>query len=262
MTKSDQHQVTDKEARRLAKGLVVLFSAPLRVMEVSGLEKPLTIADMIRMGGTILGGLNAATTNDSLLKEKNREFILKVCELVYVPDELEEFLFGRIVERRENAGDINEAISQVEGLMSGPGATRRFLKEAIAGMLPKGPRGRPTQFNPDSDPDRFLALSSRLMRVCGQLLNLRELFPKKTNKELADFLKTEDPKGAEFVQKHEGFISQTLRDLDFRVLKAHKTRVQRLADAIAGRELFHWTFKYAVQRGGEIRRFKGIEREE
>jgi hypothetical protein len=261
MTSSEQHPISEKEARRLAKGLALLLSSPLRVMRTASLEKPVTIADMIRMGGTILSGLNA-TTNDSRLKERNNEFILKVCELVYVPEKLEEFLFGRIIERTENAHDITEAISQVEGLMSGPGAARRFLHNAIAGVLPKGPRGRPTQFNPDSDPDRFLALSSKLNRVCGQYLNLRDLFPKKTNKALADFLGTDDPRGAELVRKHEGFILQTLSDLDFRILKNHKTKVRRLADAIAGKELFHWTFKYAVQRGGEIRRSKGIEPEE
>lgn len=261
MTSPEQHPISDREARRLAKGLVVLFSAPLKVMQISRLDKPLTIADMIRMGGTILSGLNAAT-GDPKLKETNRELILKVSELIYKPDQFEEYLYHRIKEQDESAGNITDAISQVEDLMSGPGAARRFLHKAITGVLPKGPRGRPTQFDPDSDPDRLLSLSSGLTHVCGQLLNLRELFPKKTNKEIIDFLKTEDPGKAELVGKHEEFVSRTLSDFDFRILKIHKTKVRRLADAIAGRELFHWTFKYAVQRAGEIRRSKGIEPEE
>jgi hypothetical protein len=261
MTSGGQHPIGDNEARRLAKGLVVLFSTPLKVMGTPSLEKPLTIADMIRMGGTVLSGLNAAT-GDPTLRETNREFILKVCELVHVPDQFEEYLYRRIKERSENAGNITEAISEVEELMSGPGAASRFLKAAILGMLPKGTRGRPTHFNPDSDTDRFLALSSRLSGVCTQLLNLREMCPNKTQKDITDFLKTEDPQGAEYLHKHAAFVTQTLNDFDFRILKTHKTRVQRLADAIAGKELFIWAFKYSVQRGGEFRRSKGIALEE
>lgn len=261
MNPTQQQPIGDKEARRLAKGLVALFSAPLKVMGKPSIEKPLTISDMIRMGGTVLSGLNAAT-GDPALKESNREFILKVCELVHVPDQLEDYLYGRIKERAENASEVTNAISEVEELMSGSGAGRRFLKKAIVGLLPKVPRGRPTDFNPDSDPDRFLALSERLAPVSGQLLTLREHFPKRTNKELMVFLKAEDPRGAEFMRRHETFISQTLNDLDFRVLKNHKTRVRRLADALAGRELFHWAFKYSVQRGLELRRSADIPPEE
>jgi hypothetical protein len=37
-----------------------------------------------------------------LAKGKNREFILKVCELAHKPDETEEFLFHCIKERADN----------------------------------------------------------------------------------------------------------------------------------------------------------------
>ena len=261
MKSPEDHSITDEEARRLAKGLVVLFRSPLKLMGNADLEKPITIADMIRMGGTILNGLNAAK-GDGNLKEQNREFISTVCELIYLPDAMEEFLYNLIKERGETAGDITDAILQVEDQMSGRNAARRFFHKAIAEVLPKARRGRPTEFNPTTDPDRFLSLSSQLNRVCDNFLRLREQFPRKSNMELMDFLKSEDPKAADFVRKHGEFISETLSDFDFRDLKTHETRVRRLADAIAGKELFDWSFKYAVQRGGEFRRSKGIDLEE
>ena len=261
MKSPEQHPITDEEARRLAKGLVRLFRSPLKVLGTHGLDEPITIADAIRLGGMLLAALNVATGDDWLM-EKNREFLTKLAEYIYLPDEMEAFLFSRIKARAETAEGINEAITQVEGLMAGPGAIRRFIKGAIADVLPKAPRGRPTEFDPASDPDRFLNLSEQMSGVCNQFLGLREQFPRKSMKELIVFLQSENPKGTEFLRKHSGYITKTLSDFDFRILKTQNARVRRLSDAVAGKELFNWAFTYAVQRGGEFRRAKGIEPEE
>ena len=171
-------------------------------------------------------------------------------------------MYRLIKERGEGAGDITEAIAQIEELMSGAGADLRNLKKAISEAMPKSRQGRPTVFNPAIDPDRFLALSSELSRACDPYLSLREQFPTKSHKELLDFLQHESPKETDLMRKHEGYISQTMNDPDFRSLKTHETRARRLAAAIAGKALFEWSFTYAVQRAGEFRRFKGIDPEE
>jgi hypothetical protein len=225
------------------------------------IEEPLTVADAIRIGGTLLAALNAATGRD-WVKERNREFVLRIAELAYEPDAMEEFLYKRIKDRSETAEGVTEAITQVEGLMVGPGAVRRFLKTALTEVLPKPARGRPTEFKPSTDPDRFLDLTGQLIDICSQFLDLRDKFPRKSIKELLVFLQSENPKAIELMRKHGNHITKTLNEFDFRVLKTQNARVRRLADAVAGKELFGWAFTYAVQRGGEFRRAKGIEPEE
>jgi hypothetical protein len=261
MNSPERQPVSDEEARRLAKGLVRLFRSPLKLIETRPIEEPVTIADTIRIGGTLLAVLNVATGRD-WVKEQNREFILQVSELIYLPDAMEEFLYKRIKDRSETAEGITEAITQVEALMMGPGAIRKFLKMAIFDTLPKPARGRPTEFKPASDPDHFLSLSTQMSGICGQFLDLRHQFPRKSIKELLVFLQTENPKGIELLRKHGSYISQTMNGFDFRILKTQNARVRRLSDAVAGKELFNWSFTYAVQRGGEFRRAKGIEPEE
>lgn len=261
MNSSEQHPISDEEARRLAKGLVRLFRSPLKLLGTRGFDEPLTIADAIRIGGLFLAALNVATGRD-WLKEKNREFLTQLAENIYLPDEMEKFLYARIKERAENPSDINEAIEFIERQLAGPGAVRKLIHRVLKEALPKPRRGRPTEFNPDSDPDLFLALSTTLVRVCNQFLGLREQFPTKTDGAIIDFLESENPKGAALVRKHEGYISRTINELDFRILKSRETKVQRLADAVAGRELFKWSFTYAIQKAGEFRRSKGIDPEE
>jgi hypothetical protein len=261
MSSSEHHQVTDEEARRLAKGLVRLFRSPLKILNPGGFDEPVTVADAIRLGGILLVALNSAT-GDPLLKEKNKVFATKIAELAFLPEEMEEFLYNRIKERVETADSINEAITQVEELMVGPGAARRFIQKAITETLPKARRGRPTEFNPLTDPDRFLVLSEKLNPVCDLFLQLQEQFPRKSSKEIVDFLKPEEPNAVDLMRKHERFISETMNDFDFRILKTQKTRARRLADAVAGKVLFGWSFKYSVLRGGEFRRLIGVDQEE
>jgi hypothetical protein len=257
----EQHPITDEEARRLAKGLVLLLRSPLKLIGTHSIEEPVTIADAIRIGGTILAALNVANGRD-WVKERNREFLLQLAELSYLPDAMEEFLYKRIKDRSETAEGITEAITKVEGLMVGPGAVRKFLKMALLDVLPKPARGRPTEFKSAGDPERFLSLSAQMSGICRQFLALREQFPRKSIKELLVFLQSENPKGIELLRKHGSYITQTMNGFDFRILKTQAAKVRRLSDAVAGKELFRWAFTYAVQRGGEFRRAKGIEPEE
>jgi hypothetical protein len=261
MDSPQKQPVSDNEARRLAKTTVRLFRSPLKVVGIRGFDEPVTIADAIRLGGILLGALNVANGRD-WLKEKNREFVTKIAEYIYQPEAMEEFLYVRIKERAESENEILEAISQVEEQMAGPGAIRRFIKKAMAEAMPKARRGRPTEFNPASDPDRFLSLSSQLAAACGQFLGLQVQFPRKSSREIIDFIKPENPNAAEILRKREGYIALTMNDSDFQLLKTQETKARRLADAIAGKELFDWSVTYAVQRGGEFRRSKGIESEE
>jgi hypothetical protein len=256
-----QHPVTDQEARRFAKALAQLFRSPLMVLGAEGFDKPVTIADAVRLGGTLIASINLAT-GDPILKEKTAAFAIKVAELVYVPEALEEFLYNRIKERIENPVEVNDAITQIEKLMSGPGAARRFIKVALNEVMPKGRQGRPTEFDPGSDPGKFLVLASRLSGLCSLFLDLRDKFPAKSNRAILDFLESEDPKGEALLRRHEKYISNTLTEFDFRILKTRETRARRLADAIAGKQLFGWSFTYAVQRAGEFRRAKESAAEE
>jgi hypothetical protein len=182
-----QHPVTDEDARRLAKGLAYLFRSPLKVISADGFDKPVTIADAIRLGGMVIASINLAT-GDPILKEKTAAFAVKVAELVYDPEALEAFLYDRIRESSENPTEVNEAITQIEKLMSGPGAARRFIKMAIGEVMPKGRQGRPTEFDPGSDPAKFIVLAERLTALCGLFLDLRDKFPAKSNRSIMSFL--------------------------------------------------------------------------
>ena len=257
----DRDPVTDEDARRLAKNLTSLFSSPLKVFGKEGFSKPVTIADAIRFGGILIAGINSAT-GDPALKERTADFTAKIAELAYRPEELELFLYSRIKERTDNPAEIEQAVAQTDALVSGPGAMRRFVFKAIREVLPKGRTGRPSDFDFAHSPEQFLEASSQIQGACHQFLSLHEQFPKKTIKGLCEFLQDTDAQGVNLMRKHEDFISQTLNDYDFQILKSAETRSRRLADAITGKELFGWSYKYAVQRGGEFRRAKEANSEE
>jgi hypothetical protein len=261
LVSTEPDAVTDESARRLANALVQLFTSPLKVMGTRGAESPVTIADAIRLGGLFIAAFNVAT-GDPVLKEKTRVFAEKIVEFIFQPEAMEEFLFNRIKTRLESEQEILESIALVEAQLAGPGAFRRFVKKAFAEAMPKARQGRPTQFNPESDPDRFLSESARLAKTCGQFLDLKEGYPNRSTKELLAFLESDDPKGIGILRKHERQIDQTLNDLDFRILKSPKSRTTRLADSISGKELFGWSPTYAIQRGGELRRSKETASEE
>ena len=82
MNSPEQHPINDEEARRLAKELVRLLQTPLRVMGTRDFDEPITTADMVRFGAMLLSGVNAST-RDHLLKEKNRQHIATVIDLIH-----------------------------------------------------------------------------------------------------------------------------------------------------------------------------------
>lgn len=261
MASPDQQPISEEDARRLAHDLVQLFQAPARVFGSHCNDKPITIADIIRLGTMMAGGVNE-TTQDDLLKRHNQQFLGNIVRLVDSPLEMEAYLSGLILSHHENAGDIHEAIAQVNALTSGPRADFRFMKKAIEEAMPKQPPGRPTGFNVASDRQAFLDLSSDLSRACEPLLTLKEQFPKKTVKELIAFLEPQTLDGSARLRKREEFIAQAMSESHFQNLKEHKAKVRRLADAIAGSELFGWKYTYAIQRGGEFRRQASRSNEE
>ncbi len=261
MCSPEQHPITDEEAKTIAKELVRVLFTPVRILGLRSYDEPITIADMIRVGGMVVNGVNQATRN-ILLKETNRQNIAKVLEGIVSPEGMEEHLSALIVARQEDPNEIQKAIAELQNLMSGPGADRNFLKKAIAEAMPKLRQGRPTDFDPASDPKQFLALSAQLSCVCDLFLGLREKFPNKSSRTLMDFLESDDPIAETIMRKHEDHISQAMSEPDFQTLKRHNSKVRRLADALAGKELFGWSFVYAFQRGAEFRRLKGAESEE
>jgi hypothetical protein len=88
MVSPEQRAVSDEEARRLAKGLVRLFRSPLKLIGTHSIEEPVTIADAICIGGTLLAALNVATGRD-WVKEQNRAFLLQLSDFVYLRGSIE-----------------------------------------------------------------------------------------------------------------------------------------------------------------------------
>jgi hypothetical protein len=260
MPSPEQHPITDEEARRLAKGLVRLFQTPLRVIGTRDFDESITTADMVRFGGMLLGGVNASA-RDHLLKEKNRQHIAKVLELSHQPDALEAYIFNLIKEKGEGAGDINEAIGQVEGLLSGPGADRKFLQKAIAEAMPKARAGRPTEFDLATDPGRFLVYSSELITLLTKFAELKATLPEKSVVQILDFLDSEDSAKTEILRNHTQYISEIMGTPEFKAPKAIAIKARILSDAITGRELFGWSRLYSIQRAAEFRRLKQVEPE-
>jgi hypothetical protein len=260
MDSPQQHPITDEDARRLARELVRLFQTPLRVMGTKEFDESITTADLVRFGAMLLNGVNAAA-RDHLLKEKNRLHISTVIELIHQPEELEAYFFSLIRKNGEGVGDINEAIAELEQLMSGRGADLKILKNAIDEAMPKARQGRPTDFDPAADPARFLARSSELTTPLGKFLDIKTVFPKKPAAEIVDFLEPEFPADAGTLRDHSAYISEIVRAPEFRALKASSKKARMLADALTGRELFGWSFIYSTQKAAEFRRMNRARHE-
>lgn len=187
MGSPDQQPIKDEDAKRLAHDLVQLFQAPARIFGPRSNDRAITVADVIRMGIMMAGGVNEST-QDELLQERNQVFLGRLCKLIDSPEEMEAYLSDMIISQSENAGDIHEAIAQVNAMISGPRADVRFVRKAIEEVMPKLPPGRPTGFKAASDRQQFLDLVSQLEPICANLLRLKEQFPGKSLKELLAFL--------------------------------------------------------------------------
>lgn len=261
MAEFETQQMSDEKAKEAAKSLARALLAPLPFLKKGmSSQTEITLADMIRTGAIILQGLNDGY-RDEILREGNRALINKVLESVHSPESLEEFLYERIKKRNTTEAEIDKAVVETEELMGGPGGVRRVIKLAIADAIPKPARGRPSNFNPAIDPDRFLSASVEIEDTCKLFLDLRRSFPGKSTKDLFDFIQAESPKPIALMKKQTAYISRILRDPDFDALKGENTKARRLADAVSGRNLFHWSWTYSVQRGQEFRRAKARSEE-
>lgn len=247
-------QLQEEKAREAAKSLSRTLLAPVRVLK-KGLspQKEITIADMIQMGAVFLSAINDGY-RDAILKKGNRALINKVLESIHSPEPLEEFLYERIKHKPATETELDAAIAEAEEFMSRPGGVMRMLKSAIAEAVPKATRGRPSSFNPATDPDKFLFTSAELEGTCRLFLGLRHSLPGKSTKDLLDFIQSESPKTVTLLKKHAGYISRIVQDPDFEEVRGEATRARYLADAVAGHNLLRWSYKYSIQRGHEFRR--------
>ena len=154
MISSEPHPITDEQARRIAKSITRVIQTVTGQLPAVD-EKPVTIADLIRLGCLVFSVANEGFRDD-LVKVQNRELLARVFESLHTPEALEHYVYGLLLERPEAAGDVEVASAEAERLMSVPGAGRKALQKAIDEILPKARPGRPTEFIAGSDPDRFL----------------------------------------------------------------------------------------------------------
>lgn len=256
MADLETDRISDEKARDAAKSLARVILGPVHFLK-KGLSHPteISIADMVRMGAVILHGVNEGYRDD-LLREGNRALMNKVLESIHSPDALEEFLYERIKQRAATESEIDKAIAEAEELLSGPGGIRRAIRRVLTEALPKPVRGRPSKFDPATDPDRFLSASAEIEDTCKTFLELKNACPAKSAKELLDFMQPERPKPIAQMKKQADYISRIVRDPDFEALKGEATKARRLADSISGKNMFDWSWTYSVQRGQEFRRAK------
>jgi hypothetical protein len=224
-------------------------------------EQQYTLADLIRAGTAMLGPINQVF-KDQGVKEENREFFETVLASLHSPEVMEEFLFRRIQERAERIPDLEAALSEVVRFLDDPGKTRRMIRTAIEEAFPKGPRGRPSNFNPAEHAHRFLEMSDTVLPECELILALKKVLPEKTAAEIIEFLENGQMARLVSIRKHAGFIDELVHSEDFQLLKGDSTRARRLADAIIGKELFGWSPTYSAQRAGEFRRAEKMGSEE
>jgi hypothetical protein len=227
--------MNEADARRFARDMVELLRSPKELLKSQDGEQNFSIGDVFRIGGMLLGGVNQAT-REHLLKEKNQMHIGTVLRLVHDPDAMEKYFFDLIMKNGDAAGDIKEAIAQVESLISKPVSKRKLLKQAIAEAMPEGNRGRPTAFDPVAAPTEMIQLSTRLEPVCDRFLRMRRQHSKKTPDEILAFLESEDPEAIGILRKHREMLPEVFRELGAHHHKRHRTQIRRLADSSAGLE--------------------------
>jgi hypothetical protein len=243
------------EARAIANVWAQLLLCPKELIKKDAPDAAVTPIELFRLSKMFLQGVNTQT-RDQILRDEMQAHINAVLGFVDDPAGLEEYLFSLIMATGDEAGDFQEAISQIEALIATPRDKQVFIRDVIEEMFEKPPRGRPSEFDPATDVVRFLDLTSRLMRICDALLRLRRQFLKKPLGDLLTFLDAEDPAGVLLLRKHDAYLPDLIQELaDLRIQK-HKTKVQKFADAIAGKELFNWSCAYSLQRAAEFRRAK------
>jgi hypothetical protein len=261
MNAAGPERISDEEARRLAREIAGILLSPVIAAKAEFPEQEYTLADLIRAGAAMLGPINQAFEHEGV-KEQNREFFEALMASLRSPEVFEKFLFRKIKEGSENPPDLDAALSEVARFLGDPGRARRMIRSAMDDAFPKGPRGRPSNFNPAQDAHRFLAMSERLVPGCEQLLILQMTLPDRTTADIVEFIESGSTVSTVSMRKYADFIDEIMHEEEFRALKANSTRARRIAEAIIGKELFGWSLVYSAQKANEFRRAAKRESEE
>ena len=124
----------EKTARSLAHDLVKPFLEPVVLSPKAAKYSPLTIAELIYVGAYFTRSMV-----EFGFDPRDRE--LYSIFSTFPPDiaQIEELLCRRILEGKENADDIREAIKALSG---NPGGYRKVFLRMAKGVIPPGRRGR------------------------------------------------------------------------------------------------------------------------
>ena len=243
------------ECNAVAREIARLLLTPVDILGGPLGDHQFTFADVLRMAATSLGALNKQIL-DWTTQEKNRQFLERIHAAAHNPDDLYEFLRDRLMEGTEPLEELHAATALIRPLIADRDAATRFLRQRIDENLGKTRQGRPSRFRSGRDAEPFLELSTRLFAPCRDLVDLQTHFPDKSLPDLIAFVAGSSPDNFRLLKLHEKTIQQVRNSPSYISGKAAKTKARRLADAIAGKEMFGWKPGYSSERGYEFRRLK------
>ena len=245
----------DAECNAVAREIAKLLLTPVDILGGPLGDHQFTFADVLRMAATSLGALNKQIL-DWTTQEKNQQFLEKIHTAAHDPDDLYKFLRDRLLEGTESVEELQAATAFIKPLIADRDAAVRFVRQRMDENLGKTRQGRPSRFHAGRDVEPFLALSAQLLPRCRDLLDLLERFPDKSLQELIAFVASSSSDDFRLLKLHEEIIKQVRSSASYMSGKSTNTKARRLADAIAGMELFGWNAGYSSERGSEFRRLK------
>ena len=241
--------MTPELARAIAHELAIQFTRPLRELQHAVPEMPVrTLADVLGLGACVAVAMRPyyKSGGESEFQAQLRR-LAKTFELGRMDTlALEEQLFNAIFDGKESADELTQQVHFVVGLLSSPARLHEVFDAVRNDLLPPRGVGKPATLLAGTEP--FLAtLSASLKSIAEKFLRIREMFPSKTVEEVIDLMASDHLQDASALAQRVGVLKQTLSNPEFVSRKTSSSRVQYLADALAGAD-FQISPTYAHQR--------------
>lgn len=249
-------------ARAAAKELAAELTKSLDSLRPETDFPPLTLGDIFMVGAMVVRALSRYWTNakSSVLDETE-----EICRQIKLgkmgADQWEERLYDKFVSGEATPADARQLVQFLKHILTSPARQRQVVMTAIGESFPPVEPGQLRKI----ENHEFTELAEKAAEYRGaaqKLLVLRVAAPSKSVSEIIEFMATDFLAEATLIAQHVPTIEMVMNsDKEFAAFKTLRSRVQLLADAMAG-DLFRLEPTYAHQVAEEGRRRAKRSRQE
>lgn len=241
----------ETDAKRLATEMAARLSDPIRNIDASHVQAPLTLLDILRLGFMFAKIFRQANPS---VKDKfpvSPDLLAAFLAVPHDPTKLRDVLYDGLKKSDEDPTALEDEVELISANTLRRGARKEFNK-ALREAWPPEPPGSDRKIESEAVP-KLAERADRLRPVLIRLLDLQQQFPTKQWEELINFLHTDHPRECTYLKFRVERLPRMVELPVYSKAKTIKSKARILADLLVGSD-FELGPRYARQKAEEARR--------